>query len=249
MWVDQVTIDFGVASDWLVAGASFLDQSQNVVEKNQSNPGLRSTLNWKPVWQPCFYLQLDEYRESPEPRYTPVESDPVQPQPSAFPTKTAKKTKPSKKIISQTVVYKEKEKVPKSKRKSSQQRENTTQDDSVVTSPTRLIETVESGEELMPADGEETGEELQATEQRVEDDGIIADVTKNTNDVKTKPEKRGETGKEQEIEKEKEKEKDGQEQKEEKMENLVPKGKLSFLARHLSNYNVIFLSCKAHLII
>ncbi|KAJ7352906.1 hypothetical protein OS493_033172 [Desmophyllum pertusum] len=58
--------------------------------------------------------QLDEYRESPEPRYTPVESDPVQPQPSAFPTKTAKKTKPSKKIISQTVVYKEKEKVPKS---------------------------------------------------------------------------------------------------------------------------------------
>lgn len=164
-------------------------------------------------------LELDEHRESKEP--TPVEDLPAEPQPSAFPNKSTKKTKPSKKIISQTVVYKEKE-----KRKSSKQQEET-KVDLVVTSPSPVIETVESGEEEMPAKGQGTGEEEPATEQKVEgDDDIITDVKRNGNDVETKPGEGGDTGKEQEKETNKEKEKEEQEQQEEQIKKVVPKSEI-----------------------
>jgi len=112
-------------------------------------------------------IELDEHRESKD--STPVKELPAQPQPSAFPTKATKKTKPSKKILSQTVVYKEKEKAPKSERKSSEHQEDTN-DVLVVTSPTPAAETAESGEEQMPAEGEGTGEEIPVTGQKVEGD-------------------------------------------------------------------------------
>lgn len=165
-------------------------------------------------------MQLDAHRESTDP--TPVEDATVQPQPqlSLLPIKSTKKIKPSKKIISQTVVYKDKEKTPKSKRKTSKQQDET-KDDSLATSPTRLIETVESGAEIMPVDGQGAGEEVPVTEQREEGDGTVGDVTKNDNDVKTKAEERGETKPEQE--KGKEKEEDEQEQKEEEIKKVVPK--------------------------
>lgn len=167
-------------------------------------------------------MQFDTHRDSTEPAQ--LEDVPVEPQPqlSAFPIKsTTKKTKPSKKIISQTVVYKEKEKTPKSKRKSSKQQEET-RDDLVATSPTRIIETVESGEEVMPAEGEGTGEEVPTTEKREESDGKIPDVTKSDTDAKTTPEERKDIKKEQENEKENEEDK--QEQKEEEIKKVVPKG-------------------------
>ena len=44
---DQVAI--GLASDWLSRWREFLNQSQNKEEQNQSNSGLLSTLNWKPL--------------------------------------------------------------------------------------------------------------------------------------------------------------------------------------------------------
>ncbi len=169
-------------------------------------------------------MQRDKHRESTEPAQ--VEEDiPVDPQPqlSSIPLKSTKKTKPSKKIISQTVVYKEKEKTPKSKRKLSKQQEETG-DDLVATSPTRIIETVESGEEILPAVGEGTGEDVPPTKQGEEGDEVAADVTKNDNDVKTKPDEREETKKEQEKTKEKDKVEQEQEQKEEEIKKVVPKG-------------------------
>ena len=145
---------------------------------------------------------------------TPEDSAPAQPEPSAFATKATKKMKPSKKVISQTVVYKEKEKAPKSKRKSSRQRDEISKDESVVTSPTFLLETVESGEELM-ADGERTGEEVRTTEKAVEGDDAIVDVTKGGNDVSTQREEDRKLGKEEEMEKKKEKEKEDEEKQKE----------------------------------
>ena len=166
-------------------------------------------------------LEFDEHRDSKD--ATPVEELPAQPQLSAFPTKSNKKTKPSKQILSQTVVYREKEKAPRSERQSSEQQEET-EDDLVVTSPTLAIETAESGEEQMPVESEGTGEEIPVTEQKVEgDNDITTEVKKNDNDVETKPEEGGNTGKEQEKETKKEIEKEEQEQIEEQVKKVVPK--------------------------
>ena len=44
---DQVATSFSFESDWLREWREFLDQSHNEIKRNQSNPGLLSTLNWK----------------------------------------------------------------------------------------------------------------------------------------------------------------------------------------------------------
>lgn len=163
-------------------------------------------------------LELDLHRESKDP--TPVQ-DPVQPQPSAFPTKATKKSKPSKKILSQTVVYKEKEKAPESERKSPEQLEEP-EVDLVVTSPTPTMETAESGEEQMPAVGEETGEEIPVTEQKVEgENDITTEVKGNDNDDEAKPGEEENSGKAQE--KDTKTEEEEQEQKEKQIKKVVPK--------------------------
>ena len=43
----QVATSFSFKSDWLREWREFLDQSHNEIKRNQSNPGLLSTLNWK----------------------------------------------------------------------------------------------------------------------------------------------------------------------------------------------------------
>lgn len=126
-------------------------------------------------------------------------------------------------MISQTVVYKEKEKPPKAKRKSPQQQENTPREDLVVTSPTRAEETVESGEEMQPVGEGGTGEEVRLREQRVGDEATD-NVNEISDDVTTKPEDEGKTENEKKMGKENEREE--QQQKEEEKENVVPKGKL-----------------------
>lgn len=151
--------------------------------------------------------------------------EPVQSQPSAFliPTKATKKSKPSKKILSQTIVYKEKGIAPKSERKSPEQEEET-EIDLVVTSPTPTIETAESGEEQMPAEGEKTGQEIPVTEQKVEGDSDIkSEVNRNDNDEERKPGEEGKTGKEQEKDTKTEIEKEEQEQKQEQVKKVIPK--------------------------
>ena len=165
-------------------------------------------------------LELDLHSESEDP--TPVQ-DPVQPQPSAFPTKATKKSKPSKKILSQTVVYKEKEKAPKSERKSPEQ-QGETEVELVVTSPTPTLGSAESGEEQIPAEGEETGEETPVTEQKVEGDSDkTTEVKINDNDDEKKPGEDENTGKEQEKDAKMEKEKEEQEQKEKQVKKVLPK--------------------------
>ena len=42
-------------------GASFLNQSQSVVKQNQSNSGLLSTLNWKPLYVLSFGLKVEDF--------------------------------------------------------------------------------------------------------------------------------------------------------------------------------------------
>lgn len=169
-------------------------------------------------------LELDEHRESKDP--TPVEDLPAQPQPSAFPTKSTKRTKPSKKILSQTVVYKEKEKAPKSEQKSPEHQEET-EDDLVVSSPTPIIETAKSGEEQMPVEGEGTEDEMLVTEEKVEDDNdLTTEVTRNGNDGETEPAEEGDTGKGQEKDTKKEQEKEEQEQEQEEVKKVVPKSEL-----------------------
>ena len=54
---DQVVIGFSFASDWLSRWrVFFVNQSQNVLKKNQSNPGLLSTLNRKPRY--AFHTRI-----------------------------------------------------------------------------------------------------------------------------------------------------------------------------------------------
>lgn len=120
-------------------------------------------------------------------------------------------------------MYKEKEIAPKSERKSPEQGEET-EVDLVVTTPTPTIETAESGEEQMPAEGEETGEETPVTKQKVEgNNDINTEVNRNDNDEETKPEEEKNSGKEQEKDTKTEKEKEEQEQKEEQVKKVIPK--------------------------
>ena len=53
--------DFGFASDWLRRWRDFLNQSRSKVKQNQSNSGLLSTLNWKPLYQLCNLLSLTNF--------------------------------------------------------------------------------------------------------------------------------------------------------------------------------------------
>ena len=125
-------------------------------------------------------------------------------------------------------MYREKEKAPKSEKESLEQQEET-EDDLVVSSPTPVLETAESGEEKMPAEGEGAGEEIPVTEQKVEgDDDKITEVKMNENDVETKPGEGDDARKDQEkaTKEEQEKEKDDQEEKEEVVKKVVPKSEL-----------------------
>lgn len=155
---------------------------------------------------------------------------PAKPQPSTFAAKGTKKTKPSKKIISQTVVYKEKEKPPMSIQRYSPEREEINEDDSVVTSSTPLIETVEPGEDLsIENNGEGTGEEMQMKEETVEGDGTNDDVAEDGKDISSKGEEEPRANNEElEEEKEKEEEKEEEKQIEKETRTAPPKSTLNF---------------------
>ncbi|XP_022805080.1 DNA ligase 1-like [Stylophora pistillata] len=168
----------------------------------------------------------DDHPQSTEP--TQVNSGevvPVQLQPSAFAAKGTKKTKPSKKVISQTIVYKETKRPPMSIQGHSPGREDFNEEDSVVTSPTPLVETVEPGEDLLVQNNDEgTGEEVQMEEKTVEGDGSNDDVTEDGKDVGSKGEEEPPANNEErEKEKEKGEEKEEEKQKEKEKRNVLPK--------------------------
>ena len=158
------------------------------------------------------------------------EAIPAKPQPSAFAAKGTKKTKPSKKIISQTVVYKEKEKPSMSIQGYSPEREEISEDDSVVTSSTPLIETVEPGEDFsIENNGEGTGEEMRLKEETVEGDGTNDDVAEDGKDVSSKGEEEPRANNEElEEEKEKKEEKEEEKQIEKETRTAPPKSTLNF---------------------
>lgn len=155
-----------------------------------------------------------------------MEDSSSKPAPSAFPSKSIKKAKPSKKVISQTVVYKEKEKPTKSKKRTSlqeQEKDNTGNEDLLVKSPTTAVQTVGPGDEMLPTNTEGTGEDVNLTEQRVGNEPIVNEITISV-DVNTKSEEGEKIGNEKKLEKEKEKE--VQEKKNENKKNVIPKSKL-----------------------
>ena len=165
-------------------------------------------------------FQLETHRESAE--TIPLEDLQSRPKPSAFPTKSIKKSKPSKMVISQTVVYKEKEKPPTAKRESPQEKQNTHQKDATDTSPTQDEETAESGQEILPASGEGTQKNVHVSEQRVGEEPVVK-INKITDDVTSKSEEGGKTGKEKKMEKEENREEKQQKEEEKKIE--APKGR------------------------
>lgn len=91
--------------------------------------------------------------------------------PSAVPLKSTRRSKPSKQVISQTVVYKEKHKPPKAE-VTPPQEEDTYKEESFDTSPMQGTEVGVPGEEFVLDGGEATGSEIP------EDDKNLAEETK-----------------------------------------------------------------------
>ena len=109
-------------------------------------------------------------------------------------------------------------------------REDINEEDSVVTSPTPLVETVEPGEDLLVQnDDEGTGEEVQMEEKTVEGDSSNDDATEDGKDVGSKGEEEPPANNEErEKEKEKGEEKEEEKQKEKEKRNVLPKSKFNF---------------------
>lgn len=112
----------------------------------------------------------------------------------------------------------------------SPEREETNEDDSVVTRSTPLVETVEPGEDLsIENNGEGTGEEMQMEEEVVEGDGTNDDVAEDGTDVGSKGQEEPRANNEElEEEKEKEEEKEEEKQIEEENRTAPPKSTLNF---------------------
>ena len=176
-------------------------------------------------------FQLSAFEESSE--EIPMEDHSSKPAPSAFPSKSTKKVKPSKQVISQTVVYNGKGKPTKSKRMSLQEQDedNTQNEDLLVVSPTTAVESMEPADEMLPANREGTGEDAGLKEKRVGKKPIVIEITVSV-DVSTKSGEGEKIGDEKKMEIEKEKE--DQRKKEEHKKNVIPKSKLILI-------NFIFL--------
>lgn len=154
------------------------------------------------------------------------ENVPSKPEPSVYSSNSIRKAKPSKKVISRTVVYKEREKPSKTKPKEAEEEpeeeDNGSKNDSVVVSQTPFEETEEIAEEGPVTVSEETGKDELSTEPRTGEETVPNRNDSNKDEVKTDLEetKRTETKENEEKEKEmKEKEKKEQERK----KQVVPK--------------------------
>ena len=154
---------------------------------------------------------------------------PSKPESSVYSSNSIRKVKPSKKIISRTVVYKERKKPSKTKPKEAEEEpeeeDNGSKNDSVVVSQTPFEGTEEIAEERPVTVSEETGKDELSTEQRTGDETVPNRNNGNKDEVKTELEetKRTETNENVEREKEvKEQEKKEQESK----KQVLPKGRL-----------------------
>ena len=157
------------------------------------------------------------------------EDVPSKPEPSTYSSSSIRKAKPSKKVISRTVVYKEREKPSKTKPKEAEEEpeeeDNGSKNDSVVVSQTPFEETEEIAEEGPVTVSEETGKDELSTEQRTGEETLPNRNDSNKDEVKTELEEIKRTETNENVEKEKEmKEKEKKEQ--ERKKQVVPKGRL-----------------------
>lgn len=127
------------------------------------------------------------------------EAKPSKLAPSEFPLKSTEKSKPSKKFVSKTVVYKEKNKPAKVKWTSLQEEEikDAQNEDSLVTGLALSLDTVEPVEELQLASGEGSGVEVCRTEKSpLQADETVSEGNRITDDDNTRSEEGARAGNE-----------------------------------------------------
>lgn len=117
--------------------------------------------------------------------------------PSAVPLKSTRRSKPSKQVISQTVVYKEKHKPPKAE-VTPEQEEDTQKEESFDTSPAQGTEAGVPGEEFILDGGEATESEIPQEDKNLAEETKIEEKNMNEND-KADSQKEEETVKEKEV--------------------------------------------------
>lgn len=100
--------------------------------------------------------------------------------PSAVPLKSTRRSKPSKQVISQTIVYKEKHKPPKAE--VTPQQEEDTEEESFDTSPAQGTEAEVPGEEFVLDGGEATGSEIPEEDKNLGEETKIEEKNINEND-------------------------------------------------------------------
>ena len=100
--------------------------------------------------------------------------------PSAVPLKSSRRSKPSKQVISRTVVYKEKHKPPKAE--VTPQQEEDTEEESFDISPAQGTEAEVPGEEFVLEGGEATGSEIPEEDKNLVEETKIEEKNINEND-------------------------------------------------------------------
>lgn len=157
------------------------------------------------------------------------EDVPSKPEPSAYSSSSIRKAKPSKKVISRTVVYKERDKPSKTKPKGAEEEpdeeDNGSKNGSVVVSQSPFEETEEITEERPVTVSEETGKGELSTEPRTGEETVPNRNDSNKDEVKTELEETKWTETNENVEKEKEM-KEKEKKEEERKKQVVPKGRL-----------------------
>lgn len=153
------------------------------------------------------------------------EEQPIQPSilaPSAFPLKSTRTTKPSKRVISQTVVYKEKRKAPKAERTSpiEEEIEAAQKEESLVTSPEQVLDVVAPSEELPLTSRDGPGGEVIKIEKNLDEEKVLVENRMNgSENAKSEEVERADNKKNEEMKIEKEE----QQQNEGDKKKIIPK--------------------------
>ena len=100
--------------------------------------------------------------------------------PSAVPLKSSRRSKPSKQVISQTIVYKEKHKPQKAEL--TPQQEGDTEEESFDASPAQETQAEVPGEEFVLDGGEATGSEIPEEDKNLGEETKIVEKNTNEND-------------------------------------------------------------------
>ncbi|CAH3016959.1 unnamed protein product [Porites evermanni] len=198
--------------------AKINQMSLNVDEENNLEKEIETEMDEEP-----------EAEEEKDPElFEPLakEDVPSKPEPSAYSSSSIRKAKPSKKVISRTVVYKERDKPSKTKPKGAEEEpdeeDNGSKNGSVVVSQSPFEETEEITEERPVTVSEETGKGELSTEPRTGEETVPNRNDSNKDEVKTELEETKWTETNENVEKEKEM-KEKEKKEEERKKQVVPK--------------------------